>query len=120
MSEKVTSSLSLPELLSQRRKRDNLTRAHMTFLLNWFETFRPKMFGFQGVRKIEDQLTQAIKLLKAAEVDWEKRMRDNKTSLSFPQFFFYTALSQGLQIPPDFEAKYLTLTKGDSHEYQRS
>lgn len=113
MSEKPISSLSLPEMLVLRKKPDSLTGFQIAFLLDWHEINKPKMFGFQGIRSLEDQLRRAIVFLKEIERDWESRARNNQTSLQFYQFFFYSAVSRGIQVVSDFEDRYLQSIKGD-------
>ena len=113
MSEKATSLPSLVEMLAQRKRKDNLTNKHINFLLCWHETMQPKIFGFRGVPRLDDQLTRAITLLKDSESAWESRTQNNETSLQFHQFFIYTAVSEGVDLPADFEERYIQLIKGD-------
>ena len=113
MSEKPILSQSLPELLALRRKKNNLTSFHLTFLTNWYDLIAPKMFGFRGVRTLPEQLDRAIKLLKDTEKDWEIRVRENQISLPFYKYMFYTAVSEGVDLPNDFEDRFVNQHKGD-------
>lgn len=97
----------LVEKITLLKHSQDLTKEQIRFLCAWFKANGIDFFGFRGVTFLDEQLKEAVVFLKKTERVWQDRVRANQTSLEFPQFFTYSALTEGIQLASDFES-YLT------------
>ena len=103
----------LRQLIVLHRNQDRLTKDQCLFLWCWLKFNGDKLFGFRGGLKFEDQFNEAVKYLQETEREWQDRIKDNRTSLNFIEFFTYFSITDRIELVNDFN----NLMKGMNDEY---
>lgn len=86
-------------LIQEAKKLAPISNRQAVFLINWYVDQKDKEFGFREVRGFHEQLKMAIDFYKETEQEWQDRILNNQTSLSFPEFFVDKAKSNMVDLP---------------------
>ena len=82
------------------------------FLLNWYACCDYKGFGFPEVFSLEDQLKAAVTFIRHVELEWQEKIKENKTNETFPEYFYQQAKELWIGLPENFISKFMGLGKG--------
>ncbi len=97
----------IEELVKQAKKIMPLRNVTVGRLAKWYWLVgkKDKEFGFREANGMEQQIEMAIEFLLRTEREWQDRIRENKTSLTFPLYFEYKARAEDIALPTDFQDK---------------
>ena len=94
------------EILQLLRKNYHIDKSSQCFILAWFILCNHETFGFQDVVGLEEQLDEAIRFAQYIQVEWQRKVQNNETSLTFLDYFYANAVSEGILLPTDFISKF--------------
>lgn len=125
--------MSDEEIINEAKKIIHLTPAQGRFLLDWCdssEKSKDQEFGFWEVRGFTEQLKMAIDFYLKTEREWQEKIKEDRTNLSFKEYFLYKTVEQGINLSPKFVHSLLheklhkkivkSLIKGDTNEIPRT
>jgi len=97
----------LLDVVTKSKKTGTLRITLLVFLIKWYFAVgkKDKEFGFREAQGLDQQLEMAVEFLQKTEREWQDRVRENKTSLTFPLYFEYKARAEDIALPTDFQDK---------------
>ena len=90
------------QIINEAKKIVSLTHKQGRFLLDWCSEETDREFGFSEARGFQEQLKLAIDFYLKTEREWQSRILNNETSLSFNQYFEYTARFERIDLSEKF------------------
>lgn len=86
-------------LILEARKITTLTNRQAVFLIDWYIDQKDEEFGFREVKGFQEQLTAAIDFYRRIEIEWQNRLLNNRTRLTFEKFFIESAKKEMVDLP---------------------